>query len=368
MVDARADLVGGRLGGGRGDELAFEQHRLLLRAPALLRPLRLGALPARCLVGRFEGIRGAGPVEPAGAIGVLRPVAEAHRAPAERALGRDDLDVGLGQFVDEARRGGGLVEAAHAPVLRERDERLAPCPRDADVGEPAFLLEAGEAAFVHRALVGEEAFLPAGQEDVVELEALGGMQRHERDLVAVVGLGGVHDQRDVLEEALHGVEFVHEAHEFLEVFETRMRLRALVRLPHRSVAAVVEDEFGEFGVAHGLSRAPPVVELAHQAGERLARLAGEFFRLDDLAGGLEDGDATGAGERADAVDRGVADAALGRVDDALELEVVGGVVRDLEIGDGVLDLEALVELRAADHAVGNTERYEAVLERAHLRR
>ena len=121
-------------------------------------------------------------------------------------------------------------------------------------------------------------------------------------------------------------------------------------------------------MAHGLSRAPPVVELAHQAGERLARLAGEFLRLDDLAGGLEDGDAAGAGERADAVDRGVADAALGRVDDALELEVVGGVVRDLEIGDGVLDLEALVELRAADDAVGNAERYEAVLERAHLRR
>ena len=44
---------------------------------------------------------------------------------------------------------------------------------DADIGEAALFLEAGAAAFVHRALGGEQAFLPAGQEDGVELEALG---------------------------------------------------------------------------------------------------------------------------------------------------------------------------------------------------
>ena len=55
-----------------------------------------------------------------------------------------------------------------------------------------------------------------------------------------------------------------------------------------------------------------------------------------------------------------------RVDDALEFEVVGRVERHLEIGGRVLDLLALIEARAADDAIGQAERDEAVLEGAHL--
>ena len=64
----------------------------------------------------------------------------------------------------------------------------------------------------------------------------------------------------------------------------------------------------------------------------------------------------------------VAQPALGHVEDALELEIVGGVEGDLQIGDGVLDLLAFVEARAADHAIGQPERDEPVLEGAHLER
>ena len=76
----------------------------------------------------------------------------------------------------------------------------------------------------------------------------------------------------------------------------------------------------------------------------------------------------GAGEVVDALDRRVAEAALRHVDDALEFQVVGGIVRDLQIGDRVLDLLALVEARAADDAIGQAQRDEAVLEHAHLER
>ena len=64
--------------------------------------------------------------------------------------------------------------------------------------------------------------------------------------------------------------------------------------------------------------------------------------------------------------RGVAEAALGRVDDALEGEVVGRVGDAAQIGEGVADLEPLVEARAADHPVGQAERDEALLDLAHL--
>ncbi len=62
----------------------------------------------------------------------------------------------------------------------------------------------------------------------------------------------------------------------------------------------------------------------------------------------------------------LAEAPPRRVDDALEFEVVGRVERHLEIGGGVLDLLALVEARAADHAIGEAKGDEAVLEGAHL--
>ena len=66
--------------------------------------------------------------------------------------------------------------------------------------------------------------------------------------------------------------------------------------------------------------------------------------------------------------RGVAEAALGHVDDALEGEIVGRLRDHAQIGEGVADFRALVEARAADHAIGQAERDEAVFEFAHLER
>ena len=68
------------------------------------------------------------------------------------------------------------------------------------------------------------------------------------------------------------------------------------------------------------------------------------------------------------LERRVAEPALGRVDDALEGEVVGRLVDEAQIGERVADLRALVEARAADDPIGQAERDEAVLELAHLER
>ena len=67
--------------------------------------------------------------------------------------------------------------------------------------------------------MGEETFLPARQEDDAELEALGSVERHQGDAIAVAPLIGVHDERDVLQKALKRVEVVHETGEFFQVFE-----------------------------------------------------------------------------------------------------------------------------------------------------
>ena len=63
----------------------------------------------------------------------------------------------------------------------------------------------------------------------------------------------------------------------------------------------------------------------------------------------------------------LADPAPRRVDDAAERDRVGGVGEQLQVGDRVLDLGALVELRPADHLVGDLESHQRVLEHPALR-
>ena len=63
---------------------------------------------------------------------------------------------------------------------------------------------------------------------------------------------------------------------------------------------------------------------------------------------------------------GVADAAARLVDDALEGEVVGGLMDQAQIGERVAHLLALVEAQAAQHAIGQAQLDEALLELAGL--
>ena len=121
-------------------------------------------------------------------------------------------------------------------------------------------------------------------------------------------------------------------------------------------------------MAHRLDQRAPAVERGDEIGERLARLRLQLLGLGDQPRRLEQRHAAGAGELMQRFQRGLAEAPTRRIDDALEFEVVGRVERHLEIGGRVLDLLPLVEARAADHAIGQAERDEAILEGAHLER
>ena len=65
---------------------------------------------------------------------------------------------------------------------------------------------------------------------------------------------------------------------------------------------------------------------------------------------------------------GVAQAALGHVDDTFKRKIVGRLRDDAQVGQRVADFGALVKTRAADDAVGQAELDEAVFEFAHLER
>ena len=77
----------------------------------------------------------------------------------------------------------------HACVMYSRS-----CgPGDADVGEPALLLHL--VGLGERPDVREHALLDADEEHDRELEPLGRVQRHQHDLVVVVEVVGVGDER-----------------------------------------------------------------------------------------------------------------------------------------------------------------------------
>jgi len=128
----------------------------------------------------------------------------------------------------------------------------------------------------------------------------------------------------------------------------RLRLWALVVLPHLRVAGLVQDQARPARCAScSRSGRASARNAAMRSESALRALPRELLRLHDLAGGLIEGDR--ARPRASSLTRRtavVAEAALGHVDDALELQVVGGVEGDLQVGDGVLDLLALIEAGA----------------------
>ena len=51
----------------------------------------------------------------------------------------------------------------------------------------------------------------------------------------------------------------------------------------------------------------------------------------------------------------LADAATGQVDDTFERKIIGGLMQDAAIGDGVADFGAFVKTQAADDAIGQSE-------------
>ena len=170
----------------------------------------------------------------------------------------------------------------------------------------------------------------------------------------------------MFEERAEVFVFLHRADEFGQVFQPAGGLGRFLRLPHRGVAALVEDLPRELGVGQLARHAAPARHVADEVAERAARRGGQLVGVEDARRRGGQRDALGAGELVDLRHRLVAEPALGDVDDAFEGEVVGGLRDDAQIRERVADFGAFVEAEAADDAVGHADRDEAVLELARL--
>jgi hypothetical protein len=185
-----------------------------------------------------------------------------------------------GDFFKKSRRDahlGHIVAVAAAVVGAGEDERVHGA-RHADVAEAALffkLVGAGE-----RARMREKSLFKAGEKDQREFEALGGVQRHERDASVGIELIGVGGECGVVEEfgesfaALFGI--VRGVGQFLQIFNAAEGLGRAFGLESFDVAGAVDDEADELGesggVAGGAKCAPrfPLLDGSRRSLQRIS--------------------------------------------------------------------------------------------------
>ena len=147
---------------------------------------------------------------------------------------------------------------------------------------------------------------------------------------------------------------------FRSVFQPPRCLGGAFGLQHRGIAAFVEQDAREFGMGQCARHVAPARKAGEKARQRASRLRGQLVGVEDQRRRRRQRRAFRAGEAVDLLDRLVAKAALGHIDDPLERKVVGGLRDQPEIGERIADFRALVKTEAADDAIGQADLDEAV--------
>ena len=147
-----------------------------------------------------------------------------------------------------------IVAVAAAIVSPGEDQRVH-CARHPHVAETPLLFQFLR---IHqRARVREEALFQAGEEDQRELQALGGVQGHERDARVGVELVGVRCQCGVIEEVGEGfaadLGIVRRIGEFLQVFNPAEGLGRSFGFESLDVAGAIDDEADQLGKCGGIA-------------------------------------------------------------------------------------------------------------------
>ncbi len=243
-------------------------------------------------------------------------------------------------------------------------------PGHPDIAEATLLLQL---VGLRQALgVREDPLLHPGEEHDPELEALGGVQRHERHARAVVGdvcsgyeSGGLEKRLEVGVLGRH----VQELGQVLDAalgFDRTAPADRYLGLEQVAVAGPREDRRDQ--PVRRVGEEIPGAQLGEQAEEApdacqgLPRRAGlfgaaeRFGKVDPLL----------AGEVHQARLGRVADAASRRVEDAPQRHLVAGVGDGAQVGEHVAHLAPVEEAGPADHGVGDPTIGQGGLQRAAL--
>ena len=205
------------------------------------------------------------------------------------------------------------------------------------------------------------------------------MQRHQRhEALVVAARVGVGHQRDLLQEHVQrvllrgsaGVELAPDLDQLLEVLDAPLGLDRALGLQRLDVAGLREQRLEQIPTPTGDTASAaasaarrssaPIVSMKRRSA--LTAAAPRPGTCSGCGGGLPHRAVERGGVREHARERGLADAAPGRVGHAREADHVERVGQQRQVGDRVLDLGAFVELGAADHLVGDLAAHERVLD------
>ena len=247
-----------------------------------------------------------------------------------------------------------------------QDRAAPPGAGDGHISQPAFLLQARQPAFIERTLAGEYAFLPAGQEHVVELQPLGAVHGHDRDLFGIVGGLVVHHQADMFQEIAERFVFLHGPRQLDQVFQPPRAFGGLFSLQRGGIAAFVQQGADQFSRGRGLRQVPPAGNIAHEGQQRIARARGQLIGIGNLDRRQAQRHAPHPRVAVQLFQRLVAQAALWRVIDPFKGQIVARLGDQPQIGEGIPDFGAFVKAEAADNLIAHADRNEPVLEFAGL--
>ena len=160
-------------------------------------------------------------------------------------------------------------------------------------------------------------------------------------------------------------KFGGDAQEFLDVLGAALGLHGALGAKRLQQTRLIDDHLDD--VLELAVHATALAHQRHKARQAVADLGAKHARLGarDLTG-LEERAAVVTCQLLDLLDRGGADAAARRVDDALDAHLVGRVHDHLKVGHDVADLGTVEESRAAHDLVGHARAQEHIFEDTRL--
>ena len=276
------------------------------------------------------------------------------------------INMFAGQFFDKAAGDRTDPLAIDAAIGGVQDDAAPPRPGDRDIGEAAFFFEAGQPAFVNRALRWEYAFFPADAEDIVEFQPLGRVDCHDRHRFLAIGAVIIHDEADVFEEIAERLVILHRAREFGKVFHPASAFGRAIRGEHGVIAAFLQHQPQQIGGRHRLCRLTPMQELPHQGANGVCRARGQFIAVGQLQCGGSQRQVHRPRVAVHFLQRLGTQSTLGLVMDAFKREVILRLRDQPKIGEGIADFGAFVKTETANDAVIHPDLDEAVFKLAGL--
>ncbi len=170
----------------------------------------------------------------------------------------------------------------------------------------------------------------------------------------------------MLQEARKAIELFHGADELFQVVEATRGVSAFVLLPHLGIAGLIQDHFSQLGMLHGSEHGAPMGELAEHAFQRITWTWLEFFCLNQISGSLGERQAMAAGVIMNLLECCITQATAWCIDDALKGQIISRLYHTTEICEGIADLGAFIETRAANDAIVQTHGDEAIFKFTHL--